>query len=260
LGAILRQIYRSIVNWAIDQSDVSASKIQRKFEIGYPRASRIVQRMVREGYLSKFDTKSGPLFIVRKVKYTEEKMGKCKPKLGYNTKAIIGEIEERHKRHGAIAKYIVPLCSRLSSEFKDSTQIQLGNPIYSFISACEKNYKTILISEFLNLNMGSYVLIEALSGISVENLLCGKISESEWPHLISSVASIYSWPGELVKLNGKSNTVKANKIMSLLKQDYEVYIFDFDTSSKSKILGSPKLHAKIFKFAERNNKKIILRT
>jgi DNA segregation ATPase FtsK/SpoIIIE, S-DNA-T family len=43
--------YDEIVSWTTSMKEVSASLIQRKFRIGYPRAARIVESMEREGVI-----------------------------------------------------------------------------------------------------------------------------------------------------------------------------------------------------------------
>lgn len=41
--------YDEILSWAADQKEVSASLIQRKFRLGYPRAARLIELFEREG-------------------------------------------------------------------------------------------------------------------------------------------------------------------------------------------------------------------
>jgi S-DNA-T family DNA segregation ATPase FtsK/SpoIIIE len=41
--------YDEILSWAADQKEVSASLIQRKFRLGYPRAARIIEIFEKEG-------------------------------------------------------------------------------------------------------------------------------------------------------------------------------------------------------------------
>lgn len=41
--------YDEILSWASTQKDISASLIQRRFQLGYPRAARIVEQFEREG-------------------------------------------------------------------------------------------------------------------------------------------------------------------------------------------------------------------
>lgn len=43
--------YDEILSWASDLKEVSASLIQRKFRIGYPRAARLIETMEREGVI-----------------------------------------------------------------------------------------------------------------------------------------------------------------------------------------------------------------
>ena len=43
--------YDEILAWASTQKSVSASLIQRKFRLGYPRAARIVEVMENEGVI-----------------------------------------------------------------------------------------------------------------------------------------------------------------------------------------------------------------
>ena len=43
--------YDEIVSWASSMKEISASLIQRKFRIGYPRAARLVESMEREGVI-----------------------------------------------------------------------------------------------------------------------------------------------------------------------------------------------------------------
>ncbi|MCJ8276612.1 MAG: hypothetical protein HRT44_03410, partial [Bdellovibrionales bacterium] len=40
-----------IVSWVSSVKEVSASLIQRKFRIGYPRAARLIETMEREGVI-----------------------------------------------------------------------------------------------------------------------------------------------------------------------------------------------------------------
>jgi S-DNA-T family DNA segregation ATPase FtsK/SpoIIIE len=41
--------YDEILSWASAQKEISASLIQRRFQLGYPRAARIVETFEREG-------------------------------------------------------------------------------------------------------------------------------------------------------------------------------------------------------------------
>ena len=41
--------YDEILSWASSQKEISASLIQRRFQLGYPRAARIVESFEREG-------------------------------------------------------------------------------------------------------------------------------------------------------------------------------------------------------------------
>ena len=41
--------YDEILSWASTQKEISASLIQRRFQLGYPRAARIVETFEREG-------------------------------------------------------------------------------------------------------------------------------------------------------------------------------------------------------------------
>lgn len=43
------EMYNQILNWASDQKHVSASLIQRRFRLGYPRAARIIEIFEKEG-------------------------------------------------------------------------------------------------------------------------------------------------------------------------------------------------------------------
>jgi S-DNA-T family DNA segregation ATPase FtsK/SpoIIIE len=43
------EMYLQILNWASEQKHVSASLIQRRFRLGYPRAARIIEIFEREG-------------------------------------------------------------------------------------------------------------------------------------------------------------------------------------------------------------------
>jgi DNA segregation ATPase FtsK/SpoIIIE, S-DNA-T family len=44
-------LYDEIVDWATSIKEVSASLIQRKYRIGYPRAARLIETMEREGVI-----------------------------------------------------------------------------------------------------------------------------------------------------------------------------------------------------------------
>jgi S-DNA-T family DNA segregation ATPase FtsK/SpoIIIE len=48
-------LYDDILEFVLRNSEMSASLIQRKFEIGYPRAGRIVDQLERDGVLSPSD-------------------------------------------------------------------------------------------------------------------------------------------------------------------------------------------------------------
>jgi S-DNA-T family DNA segregation ATPase FtsK/SpoIIIE len=43
------EMYDQILAWAAEQKEVSASLIQRRFRLGYPRAARIIESFEREG-------------------------------------------------------------------------------------------------------------------------------------------------------------------------------------------------------------------
>ena len=43
------EMYDQILAWAAEQKEVSASLIQRRFRLGYPRAARIIETFEREG-------------------------------------------------------------------------------------------------------------------------------------------------------------------------------------------------------------------
>jgi S-DNA-T family DNA segregation ATPase FtsK/SpoIIIE len=43
--------YDEILSWTSTMKEVSASLIQRKFRIGYPRAARLIETMEREGVI-----------------------------------------------------------------------------------------------------------------------------------------------------------------------------------------------------------------
>lgn len=43
------EMYDQILSWAAEQKEVSASLIQRRFRLGYPRAARIIETFEREG-------------------------------------------------------------------------------------------------------------------------------------------------------------------------------------------------------------------
>ena len=43
------EMYDQILAWASEQKEVSASLIQRRFRLGYPRAARIIETFEREG-------------------------------------------------------------------------------------------------------------------------------------------------------------------------------------------------------------------
>ncbi len=48
-------LYEEIREFIIGQNEMSASMIQRKFEIGFPRAARIVDQFERDGILGPAD-------------------------------------------------------------------------------------------------------------------------------------------------------------------------------------------------------------
>ncbi len=49
------ELYEEIREFVLTKEEMSASMIQRKFEIGYPRAGRIVDQLERDGILSPAD-------------------------------------------------------------------------------------------------------------------------------------------------------------------------------------------------------------
>lgn len=52
-GNISNNIPIEVIDWIKNQTEVSASLIQRRFSMGYPRASRIIDQLAEAGFIVK---------------------------------------------------------------------------------------------------------------------------------------------------------------------------------------------------------------
>ena len=118
------------------------------------------------------------------------------------------------------------------------------------MQACQKNLKTIIISDKLNCETLLLFLISEFSQLAPSKLISGQIHDSEWPGLVRAFGAVSDWPGNIRTLSSDKK-LEATEFFNLCKKsDYEVIILDLHDNYLEATEAS-------FEIA-RKNKKIIV--
>ncbi len=225
------KIDQKLTQWLTRQHSVNQTSLREAFKISEGAAKKLFNELIRQEYLIDQKTKR-PLFTVNSIKFFQDKRGSWNPDLYKHITAFVKGIESQYNRAKTLTSYLMPHIDSLTKNQLHDRPLPT-DPLYAFIEASESNEKTVFISD--NLDMSEFMILihSACTGIPIQNLMAGTLSDSDWPNFISTAAKANIWNSEFVHISRKSDRQQLTEIKRVLKMRFDVVILDLATRRDS---------------------------
>jgi len=239
--------YAAIKKWLFNQIQVSAQSIEDDFKINKTDSKLIFEKLKKDKFIFKA-TEKKDIWLVSQNELLQDKKGNWPDDLSQSVKSNIKRIEVSHEISKKYYKYLND-SSYFQNFINPDMPVQFLDPIEAFIFSCNMKYNTILVSDILDNDFLTVLLISKISKIPVGDILSGILSETHWPKLIQAAAFVSSCSGHLKSYPDKA--ISGSQLIGLFKNPkYEVIILDLKSNHI-------KMTNVIFEVAKQNKKILI---